>query len=467
METILEFVEEGNDDVEEEMVDDELQSRNEMIDDVSSESGLDNTETPPPNVRYSGVQYVGDNITLNIVSINGNTAFHAMGMIKINSKSSSMTDEYLNSKLSRLRLKPSDRTKILRAGDILIKLCSDPKKSVIGSIKFELLSDLLHDFAPTPAELNPADIIWAAGWIIKKSNDQFSHATWNGWMKNVHNSNEKSPSSVVYQPIMDSNPNDYSTINTALRRYIHLEKPNYAVITFDLPIWLKTVDLILSQRMPIIPGLSGFHLLKSYLATFGVIFACSGLHDIIKLIYEGELAADSVLNGNSYDKAIRAHFLIDAAILQHVIPASTFTDNELLLMKTIVLDCSKNHARIGSKDIPMTERFRSKIKNTLAQLDNVGRNPSLWCLYQYMVDTIKIFICAEAWVILLSIYLVLQIGCFTCGCFAAVGDHNYAKAAHLCVQMMKTYEKGSAEEIAIISSFKENGNHVVRYSSNE
>ena len=55
---------------------------------------------------------------LNIVSINGNTAFHPMGIIKVNSKSSSMTDEYLNSKLSRLRLKPSDCLKILRAGHI-------------------------------------------------------------------------------------------------------------------------------------------------------------------------------------------------------------------------------------------------------------------------------------------------------------------------------------------------------------
>ena len=90
METILEVIEEGNDDVEEEMVDDELQSINEMIDDLSSESGIDNAETPPPNVQYSGVQYVGD---------------HAMGMIKVNSKSSSMADEYLNSKLSRLRSK--------------------------------------------------------------------------------------------------------------------------------------------------------------------------------------------------------------------------------------------------------------------------------------------------------------------------------------------------------------------------
>ena len=58
---------------------------------------------------------------------------------------------------------------------------------------------------------------------------------------------------------------------------------------------------------------------------------------------------------------IREHFFIDAVILQHVIPASTFTDNELSLMKTIILDCSKNHVGIGSKDIPMAKRFRSKI----------------------------------------------------------------------------------------------------------
>ena len=284
-------------------------------------------------------------------------------------------------------------------------------------------------------------------------------------MKNVHNSNEKCPSSIVYQPIIDSNPNHYSTINTSLLRCIQLEKPNYAVITFDLQNWLKAVDLILSLRMPIIPRLGGFPLLKSYLATFGVIFTDSGLHDIIKLIYEGELAADSILNGNSYDKAIRVHFLMDAAILQHVIPASTFTDNELSLMKTIILDCSKNVVGIGSKDIPMAERFRSNIKNLLAQLDNVGRTPSLWCLYHYMVDTIQIFIRAER-----MGDFTLHLSCITnrmLHVFAAAGHHNYAKAACLYVQMMKTYEKGSAEEIAIISSFKENRNHVVTYSSKE
>ena len=198
------------------------------------------------------------------------------------------------------------------------------------------MKQLTEYFAPTPAELNPVDIIWAAGWITKISDDKFSHANWNSWMKNVHNSNKKPSSSIVYQPIIDSNPNDYSTINTALLRCIQLEKPSYVVITFDLLIWSNAVDLILSQRMPIISRLGGFHLSKSYVATFGVIFADSGLHDIIKLIYVGELTADSILNGNSYDKAIRTHFLIDATILQHVIPGSTFTNNEVSLIKTII-----------------------------------------------------------------------------------------------------------------------------------
>ena len=114
--------------------------------------------------------------------------------------------------------------------------------------------------------------------------------------------------------------------------------------------------------------------------------------------------------------------------------------------------------------MPMAERFRSKIKNVLTQLDNAGRTPSLWCLYHYMVDTSKIFIRADG-----MGDFTLHLSCITnrmLHMFTAAGHHNYAKAARLYVQMKKTYKKGSTEEIAIISSFKKNGNHVIRYSSN-
>ena len=65
--------------------------------------------------------------------------------------------------------------------------------------------------------------------------------------------------------------------------------------------------------------------------------------------------------------------------------------------------------------------------------------------------------------ILLSLYFVLQIGCFTCLQQKVI---IIMPMQDVYVQMVKTYEKGSAEEIAIISSFKKNRNHV-RYSSNE
>ena len=114
-------------------------------------------------------------------------------------------------------------------------------------------------------------------------------------------------------------------------------------------------------------------------------------------------------------------------------------------MKTIILDCSKNHPGIGLKDIPMAKRFRSKIKNVLVQLDNVGRTPSLWCLYHYMVDTIAIFIRTE------------RMGDFTlhlsCSAnrilhmFATTGHHNNAKVVCLYVQMMKTYEKEQLKKL--------------------
>ena len=41
----------------------------------------------------------------------------------------------------------------------------------------------------------------------------------------------------------------------------------------------------------------------------------SGLHDIVQLMYSGGVPTLSILNGNSYDKANRAHFLIQAAIV--------------------------------------------------------------------------------------------------------------------------------------------------------
>ena len=75
---------EGEEEEEELAVDSELQIDHEESDTVSQQEDAQTPEIAiAPTNDCNGVQFVGDNIDLNIGSINGNTAFHAMGMIKI------------------------------------------------------------------------------------------------------------------------------------------------------------------------------------------------------------------------------------------------------------------------------------------------------------------------------------------------------------------------------------------------
>ena len=344
----------------------------EEIEDTSIETSCTSSTT-----AYSRAQYVCDSIDLNIVSVNANTSFHAMGMIKVSTKSAAVTDNCLGSEIPWRRLTPADKAIILKAGDIPIKHCRDPKKTGINSIKLETIHELIDAFCSTPSNPNHADTLWAAGWIIKKKDKVFSHANWNGWMKSIHHSEGKETNHTEYQPIIDGDPNDHSTIYTSLFQCIEKEKTNISVITFDLPLWLKSVDIILSQNLPTIPRLGGFHLLKSFLGKFGAIFADSGLRDIVQLIYPGEIAADSILNRNSYDKAIRAHFLIHVAIIQHVVTPSMFTDAELSAMERSVNNASNNQNGIESSDIPIAEMVQAKIQSVSKQFDNAGRTTAL------------------------------------------------------------------------------------------
>ena len=57
------------------------------------------TEISTSLTACSGAQYVSDNIDLNIVSVNGNTSFHAMGMIKVSTKSAPVADNYISSEI--------------------------------------------------------------------------------------------------------------------------------------------------------------------------------------------------------------------------------------------------------------------------------------------------------------------------------------------------------------------------------
>ena len=179
----------------------------------------------------------------------------------------------------------------MKAGDIEIIHCPDPKKAGLDSMTFQPLDKLSEHFSEIPAETHLVDSVWASGWIIKDRNENFSHANWSGWMKSIHKTASKEVSQVEYMPIIDGDPNNNSTIYTFLLQC--LKTTSHPVVTFDLPIWLKAVDIIKSKQLSIIPRLGGFHLLQSFLGCFDSIFADSGLHELVQLIYPCPTVADS------------------------------------------------------------------------------------------------------------------------------------------------------------------------------
>lgn len=208
--------------------------------------------------------------------------------------------------------------------------------------------------------------------------------------------------------------------------------------------------------------LGGFHLLKSYLGSIGKIMEDSGLLELIQLIYPGSTTADHILTGGCFDKAIRAHLLIDAAICQYILH-DVFLKDELEevrnFMETVV---DENFG--SSKTAPIVAVFEQKLQETFQNLAEGGRTPKLWVQYHHMVDSIKIFIRTER--------LADHNGHLSCivsrmlDIFAAAGHHHYAKGARLYCQLMKQLESLPKYK-QIFERFIVHGNHVVRYSCHD
>ena len=103
--------------------------------------------------------------------------------------------------------------------------------------------------------------LWAtAGWVIKAKDPEFPHSNWNGWMKRIHACDAKQSTQIDFLPVIEGDPDDLNTIFTTLKECIRLSAERVAIVTFDLPIWLKAMDIIKHANLPVIARLGGFHL---------------------------------------------------------------------------------------------------------------------------------------------------------------------------------------------------------------
>jgi hypothetical protein len=147
------------------------------------------------------------------------------------------------------------------------------------------------------------------------------------------------------------------------------------IITFDLPLWIKAIRIVLEMKLPVIVRLGGFHLLKSYLGCLGHIMKDSGLEELFQCVYPGSDTVDKIMTGGAYCKALRAHFLVDAALCAYLL-GEEFTDEELEEMKLFIEKCKQDKLGLTISN-RITLEFDERINRKLMELSNGANGKAL------------------------------------------------------------------------------------------
>lgn len=224
-----------------------------------------------------------------------------------------------------------EKVAALKVTEVNIQSFVPNKKSGLADIRLIPIAELHQD----PPALKSGDIAWMAGWTIQNCNTTFEHHNWNGFMKLIHQPGCKEKSHIEFLPIIEGDPNDYSTIYTTLMECT-LSGQTPAVITFDMPIWIKATQIVLQCDLPIMTRLGGFHLLRSFLGSIGEIMADTGLEEMIQLVYPGSNTAEHILSGRAYAKSIQFHLLASAAIAKFVPKDVAFSEQEYEEMENFI-----------------------------------------------------------------------------------------------------------------------------------
>lgn len=127
-------------------------------------------------------------------------------------------------------------------------------------------------------------------WIVSQT-DYSLQSAWASFVHDIHSGDKACQvlaSNIQMHPAIDRNPNDHSTIYSMLL-YIaqQCQKLNIptSCVTYDLPLWLKAIDVVNSKNLNVICWLGPFHTLVSFLGSIGYILSGSGLAEVFETCY--------------------------------------------------------------------------------------------------------------------------------------------------------------------------------------
>ena len=440
--------------------------------------------TDIPNLTTEFVQYAADNVDHNIRTLDGHGTFHGMGMI------AAITPGTRSSRsIPRVKVTPLD---VAIVGRVQIRYHKEERRGMTA-VTYQKFVNL-----QAKNNCENLDVLWKTSILFGSP-----RPAWSGMMQFVHHGDHPGKASVMFLPMIDLNSSDTTCIYSTLT-YVceHARRHGVApIITFDQPLWWKALVIIQCEPLGsdlkrIVLRLGGFHAEMSYLGCIGHIMASSGLQELLELIYAPN-AVVHMLSGKAIARAVRAHFIVDAALnalmLTNVLNAplpsqhdiSNNSDNAPLNLADIATmppddqsadvcektDLEKVRALYeklmdGTMSVEETclsdvlNRIKDRLQTHAESAKMSSRTSALWVQYMNMVDILRKFIRAERtgnWALhLQAIQDMLPY-------LAASGHNLYTKYARVYLQQMTDLK---AEHPDVQQRF-DDGFHAIRRSDRQ
>ena len=89
-------------------------------------------------------------------------------------------------------------------------------------------------------------------------------------------------------PFIDLSPSDKSFIYSTLLHIIDQARQKKIFtpsVTFDQPLWIKSVEIVKANGLKIVTRLGGFHTLMSFIESLGITMERSGLERALEIVY--------------------------------------------------------------------------------------------------------------------------------------------------------------------------------------
>ena len=311
----------------------------------------------PSHIPGCFVQYAADNVDHNTRTLDGTGTFHGMGIIAMITPATKTTKP--------VPIKAVSAEEIASAGRIDICHYQGPAENIPQLIYKELRDVRVQDSSEN------LDLLWKLSQPLLRS----PRPAWSGTMQMICNGNYPGQSSVMFLPMIDLDPGDmtciYSTlvfISEQARRY-HFTP----VVTFDQPLWWKALMIVQNEPQEsalksIVLRLGGLHIEMSFLGCIGHLMASSGLQEVLEVVY-AKNAVGHMLSGKAVARAIRGHFLVDAA-LNALLVCSAF--NIPLPVNTSVDDEIQQSASIEEQQENPSEPQLASIDEEIQTADEPG-----------------------------------------------------------------------------------------------